>query len=164
MPVIAIFGVAYVQREGGHIRMDILVGALRGRALWAAEWLTTFAIFALAALLLWGSWQHFGRSFDMSQPMWSRDSSMDIGLPIWPAKLVVPVALAVLVVRLILQLWGYGRAFLANTPRPVAVPLVADAATQAAMEAEIRSPGATTEGLGRWIAFKSASGSRVGFW
>ena len=136
MPVIAIFGVAFVQREGGHIRMDILVGALKGRALWAAEWLTTFAIFVLALLLLWGSWTHFGRSFDFSQPMWSRDSSMDIGLPIWPAKLIVPVALGVLVVRLTLQLWGYGAAFLRGDDRPVAVPLVADAATQAAMEAD----------------------------
>ncbi len=136
MPVIAIFGVAYVQREGGHIRMDLVVGFLKGRALWAAEWLTTFAIFAVAVLLLWGSWTHFGRSFDFSQPMWSRDSSMDIGLPIWPAKLVVPVALAVLVVRLSLQLWGYGAAFIRGDARPVAVPLVADAATQAAMEAD----------------------------
>lgn len=136
MPVIAIFGVAYVQREGGHIRMDILVGSLKGRALWAAEFLTTFAIFTLALLLMWGSWQHFDRSFDFSQPMWSRDSSMDIGLPIWPAKLVVPVALGVLVIRLVLQLWSYGHAFIANRAQPVAVPLVADAATQAAMEAD----------------------------
>lgn len=136
MPVIAIFGVSYVRREGGHIRMDIVVGALKGRALWAAELATTAAIFAVAALLLWGSWDHFLRSFDFGQPMWSRDSSMDIGLPIWPAKLVVPVALSVLLVRLTLQLWGYGRAFLYNIEQPVAVPLMADVATQAAMEAD----------------------------
>jgi hypothetical protein len=61
---------------------------------------------------------------------------MDIGLPIWPGKLVVPVALSVLLLRLSLQLWGYGRAFAEDRDRPVAVPLVADAATQAAMEAE----------------------------
>lgn len=136
MPVIAIFGVSYVRREGGHIRMDIVVGQLRGRALWAAELATTFLILVVALLLLWGSWEHFGRSFDFAMPNWSRDSSMDIGLPIWPAKLVVPVALGVLVLRLLLQLWGYGRAFVHNEARPVAVPLMADVATQAAMEAE----------------------------
>lgn len=136
MPVIAIFGVSYVRREGGHIRMDIVVGALKGRALWGAELLTSFAILLVAALLLSGSWDHFLRSFDFGQPMWSRDSSMDIGLPIWPAKLVVPVALSVLVVRLVLQLWAYGRAFMSNAERPVAVPLLADVATQAALEAE----------------------------
>jgi TRAP-type mannitol/chloroaromatic compound transport system permease small subunit len=136
MPVIAIFGVAYVSREGAHIRMDIVVGALRGRALWAVEFLTTLGILLVAILLLQGSWDHFLRSFDFGQPMWSRDSSMDIGLPIWPAKLVVPMALLVLSARLCLQLWGFGRGFIRNTETPVAVPLMADVATQAAMEAE----------------------------
>jgi TRAP-type C4-dicarboxylate transport system permease small subunit len=136
MPVIAIFGVSYVRREGGHIRMDIVVAALKGRALWAAEFVTTLAILLVAVLLLVGTWEHFLRSFDVSQPMWSRDSSMDIGLPIWPAKLVVPTALGVLVVRLCLQLCSYAKAFADNADRPVAVPLVADVATQARLEAD----------------------------
>jgi TRAP-type C4-dicarboxylate transport system permease small subunit len=135
MPVIAIFGVSYVRREGAHIRMDIVVGALKGRVLWAAEFVTTLAILLVALLLLDGSWAHFLRSFDMSLPLWSRDSSMDIGLPIWPAKLVVPVALGVLVLRLCLQLWGYARAFVAGAQNPVAVPLMVDTVTQAALEA-----------------------------
>lgn len=136
MPLIAFMGIAYGQRLGGHIRMDILVGALRGRFLYAAEIVTTLAILILMILLVWGSWAHFLRSFDFSAPNWSRDSTMDIGLPIWPAKLLAPVAFAVLCLRLTLQLWAFGRAFLRNDPRPVAVPLVLDAATQAAMEAE----------------------------
>lgn len=135
MPVIAILGVSYVRREGGHIRMDIVVGALRGRALWAAELATTLTILIFALLMLEGSWAHFLRSFDFGQPMWSRDSSMDIGLPIWPAKLAVPLALGVLVIRLLVQVWGYGRALYLNIERPVAVPLMADVATQAEMEA-----------------------------
>ena len=94
MPLIAIFGISYVQREGGHIRMDIVVGRLKGRWLWAAEIITTFGILLLMVALVWGSWAHFGRSFDFGAPNWSRDSSMDLGLPIWPAKLVVPVAFA----------------------------------------------------------------------
>lgn len=136
MPLIAFMGVAYTQRDGGHIRMDILVGALRGRTYYLAEVVTTLAILILMVLLVWGTWAHFQRSFDFAAPMWSRDSSMDIALPIWPAKLLAPVAFLVLVLRLCLQLFVYVRAFLRNDPRPVAVPLVADAATQAAMEAE----------------------------
>lgn len=136
MPLIAFMGVAYAQRDGGHIRMDILVGALKGRALYAAEIITTLAILLLMLLLVWGSWAHFQRSFDFAAPMWSRDSTMDIALPIWPAKLLAPVAFSVLCLRLALQLWAFGRAFLRNDPTPVAVPMVADAATQAAMEAE----------------------------
>lgn len=136
MPLIAFMGISFTQREGGHIRMDMLVGALRGRMLYVAEFVTTFAVLVLMVLLVWGTWAHFQRSFDFASPMWSRDSSMDIALPIWPAKLLAPVAFFVLCVRLVLQLWGYVRAFIENTNTPIAVPLIADAATQAALEAE----------------------------
>lgn len=136
MPLIAFMGIAFSQRDGGHIRMDMVVGALRGRALYAAEIVTTLAILLLMVLMVWGSWAHFLRSFDFAAPMWSRDSTMDIALPIWPAKLLAPVAFFVLCLRLVLQLWAYGRAFLRNDPQPVAVPLVQSAAEQAAREAE----------------------------
>lgn len=141
MPLIAFMGVAYTQRDGGHIRMDMLVGTLRGRALWLAEFITTSAVLLLITLLIWGSWAHFQRSFDFAAPLWSRDSSMDISLPIWPAKLLIPVAFSVLGLRLVLQLWGYGRAFALNLTTPVAIPLVESAAQQAAHEAEILSNG-----------------------
>lgn len=141
MPLIAFMGVSYTQRLGGHIRMDILVGALRGRLLWAAEFVTTFIIFAVMVVLVWGSFSHFDRSFDFAAPLWSRDSTMDIALPLWPAKLLAPIAFCVLCLRLALQLVGYGRAFISGTEAPVAVPLVEDAAAQAAREA------ATVSGL-----------------
>ncbi|WP_282092657.1 TRAP transporter small permease subunit [Epibacterium ulvae] len=136
MPLIAFMGVSFTQRDGGHIRMDILVGALKGRPLYIAEIITTLAMLILMLLLVWGTWSHFSRSFDFAMPMWSRDSSMDISLPLWPAKLLAPVAFGVLVLRLVLQLVAYVRAFIRNDDTPIAVPLVADAATQAAMEAE----------------------------
>ncbi len=141
MPLIAFMGVAYTQRDGGHIRMDMLVGTLRGRALWLAEFITTSAVLLLITLLIWGSWAHFQRSFDFAAPLWSRDSSMDISLPIWPAKLLIPVAFSALGLRLVLQLWGYGRAFALNLTTPVAIPLVESAAQQAAHEAKILSDG-----------------------
>ncbi|MBE0453067.1 TRAP transporter small permease subunit [Roseovarius autotrophicus] len=135
MPLIAFMGVAYAQRDGGHIRMDIVVGMLRGRVLWLVELITTLAVLVLMVLMVWGSWAHFDRSFDWNAPLWSRDSSIDIGLPIWPAKLLAPVAFAVLSLRLALQAWGFGRAFVTGAERPVAVPLIEDVATQAAREA-----------------------------
>jgi TRAP-type C4-dicarboxylate transport system permease small subunit len=136
MPLIAFVGVSYCQRLGGHIRMDILVGRLRGRALWLSEFVSTFAMLVLMLLLVWGSWAHFGRSFDFSAPLWSRDSSLDIRLPLWPSKLLVPVAFGVLSLRLALQLWSFGQALITGTLRPVGVPLIEDAATIAAHEAE----------------------------
>ena len=136
MPLIAFMGVSYVQRDGGHIRMDILVARLSGRPLWLFELITTGLILILMLLLFWGSWAHFDRSFDMSKPMWSRDSTIDIGLPIWPAKLLAPVAFAVLCLRCTIQVIGYGRAIISGTDSPVAVPLIQSAAEQAAAEAE----------------------------
>ncbi|MGI3168325.1 TRAP transporter small permease subunit [Pseudooceanicola sp. C21-150M6] len=136
MPLIAFLGISYAQRDGTHIRMDILIGRLKGRGLWFAEFLTTLATLALIVLLIWGSWSHFGRSFDWGAPNWSRDSTIDIGLPLWPAKLLVPVAFSVMALRLVLQLWGYVRAIVVGGDEPIGVPLMKSAAELAAEEAE----------------------------
>jgi TRAP-type C4-dicarboxylate transport system permease small subunit len=135
LPLIGFMGISFAQRDGAHIRMDILVGKLQGRWLWAAEILTLLLVLVLMLLLVWGSFAHFTRAFSFTAPMWSNDSSIDIGLPIWPAKLLVPVAFSVLCIRLCLQLWAYGRALWFGLESPVAVPLVQDAAAQAAEEA-----------------------------
>lgn len=130
MAVFAFLGIAYCQRLGGHIRMDILVSNLRGRAQWFSEFFTAFFMLLVTLVLTYGSYLHFWRAFS------NGDSSIDIGLSTWPAKLIVPVAFALLSLRLILQLWGYGRAFMSNPESPVAIPLIEDAATVAQREAE----------------------------
>ena len=106
------------------------------RALWVAEFITTLAALFLIVLLVWGSWSHFDRSFDLSKPLWSRDSTIDIGLPVWPSKLLVPVAFLVLSLRLLFQIYGYGRALLLGLERPVSLPLIQTVAEQAREEAE----------------------------
>ena len=136
LPIIAIMGVSYVQRDGSHIRMDIFVSLLRGRALWLFELISVFFILALILCLTWGAWLHFDRSFDCSRPFCSRDSSIDIGLPIWPSKLVVPFAFTVLSLRLILQAIGYSRALYLGSRQPAAVPLVLSSSEQAKLETE----------------------------
>ncbi|WP_170324640.1 TRAP transporter small permease subunit [Ruegeria arenilitoris] len=136
MPLIAFLGISYVQRSGGHIRMDIVISRLHGRALWLFELISVILILALMLALVWGSWSHFLRSFSFDAPRWSLDSSIDINIPLWPAKLLVPIAFSVLCTRLALQVWGYGRAFVLGLEHPVAVPLIQDAAAQAAAEAE----------------------------
>lgn len=137
MVIFAFFGISYCQREGGHIRMDILVGRFRGRTLWLVEWISVLFMLLLTAALVYGSWHHFLRSFDWEAPLFSRDSTIDIGLPIWPAKLIVPVMLSLLFLRLLLQLWGYGRALRRDEEHPVAVPLPEDTMSQAAREADV---------------------------
>ncbi|MEM9308716.1 MAG: TRAP transporter small permease [Pseudomonadota bacterium] len=136
MPIIAIMGISYVQRDGTHVRMDMLVGALKGRLLWFFELVSVLLILVLIFALTWGAWDHFDRSFDCARPLCSRDSSIDVGIPVWPSKLVVPLAFAVLVLRLLLQVWGYSRALILGLKNPVAVPLNLTVAEQARIEAE----------------------------
>ncbi len=135
MAVFAFLGLAYTQREGGHIRMDILLSALKGRRLWLAEWLSILFMLILTTALIYGTYFHFDRSFDINAPLFSRDSSIDIALPLWPAKLIVTFSMALLWLRLFLQLWAYGRAFLTGAEAPVAVPLIETAAETANREA-----------------------------
>ena len=136
LPVIAIMGVSYVQRDGSHIRMDIFVSLLKGRALWLFELISILLILILILYLTWGAWLHFDRSFDCSRPLCSRDSSIDIGLPTWPSKLVVPFAFTVLSFRLILQAVGYSRALIFDLKKPPAVPLPISSSEQAKIETE----------------------------
>jgi C4-dicarboxylate transporter DctQ subunit len=130
MAFIAFLGIAYTQRVGGHIRMDIAIGQLRARPLWFSELVSACLMLAVTLVLIYGSSPHFWRAFSIG------DSSLDINLPTWPAKLVVPVALGVLALRLLLQIWGYARALRHGDALPVAVPLVENAADLAAREAE----------------------------
>ncbi len=124
MAIFAFLGLSYTQREGGHIRMDILLGLLRGRWVWLFEWLSTLFMLLITTALIYGTFYHFRRSFDWAAPLYSRDSSIDISLPLWPAKLLVTFSLCLLWLRLVLQLWAYGRALIRGEERPVAVPLV----------------------------------------
>ena len=62
---------------------------------------------------------------------------MDIALPLWPAKLLAPLAFSVLALRLSIQIWGYARAFRQIVKSPVAVPLALDIAEVAAAEARL---------------------------
>lgn len=128
MPFIAFLGLSYTQREGGHIRMDIVVGSLRGRVLWFFECITVLIMLLITAMLTVGTYNHFLRAYEFGD-------TTDIGLLIWPTKLVVVLAFAILFCRLILQLWGYFRALIEGGDSPVAVPLIEDAATAAAREA-----------------------------
>ncbi len=140
VPVMAFLGLAYCQRLGGHIRMDILIGRLRRRPLWIAEFASVLLMIVIATALIYGSWDHAIRALTIG------DSTGDIRLPTWPVKIVVPLALGLLVIRLVLQAIAYWRAIREDAIHPVAVPLIEDAATQAAHEAETVSGLEETRG------------------
>ncbi len=124
----AVLAIAFVQRVGGHVRMELVVARFRGRALWIAEAVGTALAMFIVAVLIPYSYRHFERAFDFG------DSTIDIEIVTWPAKLVVPVALAVLLVRLAVQMAGYLRLAARPGSEPVAVPLLKDVEQAAAEE------------------------------
>lgn len=126
----AFLGIAYCQRQGGHIRMEILVASLRGRALWLVETTATLIAAGVTVLLILGTWDNFYNAWDKG------DSSMDIKLQLWASKLVVPLMLAVLLARLLLQLWGNLRLLRDPQAAPLAVPLPQTVQRIAQREAE----------------------------
>ena len=130
MVAFALLSVAYVQRLGGHVRMEILVARLRGRALWLSEALGVAVAAVIVAILIPYSYDHFLRAWNFG------DSTIDIELPTWPGKLLVPIALAILLVRLIVQLLGYLRLVARPGAEPVAVPSLKSVEEQAEEEIE----------------------------
>ena len=130
VPLIAFLGIAYCQRLGGHIRMDLFVGKLRGRALWLFEWLTSILTFLLTLVLGYGAWLHTERALEIG------DSTEDIGMPVWPIKAVIVLMFTLLGARLALQTWGFGRLVLNPSATPIAVPIVETPEEQADREAK----------------------------
>lgn len=130
MAAFTFLGVAYCQRLGGHIRMEIVISRMHGRLLWALEFLTTAIAAFYIFVIMRRSFFHFMRAYEIG------DSTIDIQLPVWPSKLIVPIALGLLLIRLLIQLWGYLRLILHPEATPVAVPIIMDVAEHAREEIE----------------------------
>ena len=124
----AVLSIAFVQRVGGHVRMELVLSRLRGRPLWLVEAGGVLLAAFIVAVLIPYSYAHFERAYLFG------DSTIDIELPTWPAKLVVPLALGLLLLRLLLQCAAYLRLALDPHHTPVAIPVLQDAATQAQRE------------------------------
>ena len=129
MAFLVFLGIAYTERLGGHIRMELFVSYLKGR------WLALFEIvgvglgLAICGVLLVYSWDHAMRALYLG------NSSIDAQLPLWPSKIIVPIALAMLFVRLLVSLWAYLRILIDPSKPMVGVAEVIDAEEQALREA-----------------------------
>lgn len=130
MATFAFLGVAYCQRLGGHVRMDWLVKMIKGRAHWAMEIMSTLIALAIIGVLAWYGFEHFLRAWQLG------DSTIDAELPLWPSKLIVPVAFALLWLRLLVQLAAYVRLWRHPEAELVAVPRQLTAEELAAQEIE----------------------------
>ncbi len=128
MTAFAFLGIAYCQKLGGHIRMEIIIGRFKGRYLYFVEILGTLAIMLIIGILIYYTWEHFLRAYLIG------DSTIDIEIILWPSKLAVPVAFSVLMVRLALQAAGFVRLFMYPDAVPIAVPHIETVDEQAQHE------------------------------
>ncbi len=119
MAVFAFLGIAYCQRLGGHVRMELLIGRFVGRPRWVLETIGTLIAIFIITVLIWYAYQHFLRAWLIG------DSSMDIELPIWPGKIIVVIAFVSLIARLVIQLVGFLRLVAYPDAVPIAIPMIA---------------------------------------
>ena len=125
MASMAFLGAAYCQPLGSHIRMELLVGNLKGRALWLMEGLGAALAMFIIGVLIYYSFGHFLRSYTLG------DTTMDAEFPVWPSKLLVPIAFSIWWIRLALQFTGAMRMAANPNATPVAVVVAKDVAEQA---------------------------------
>ena len=126
----AFLGISYAQRVGAHIRMDLLLRGFSLRFLWAMELFAVLMALVVIVILVDTTWENFLRAYQLG------DSTIDIKLPVWPTKLLVPLVLAVLTVRLVLQALDYLRLVLHPDAAPIAVPVIETIEVQARNEIE----------------------------
>ena len=124
----AFLGISYAQRVGAHIRMDLLLRGFSLRFLWSMELFAVLVAMLAITTLVDSTWQNFLRAYQLG------DSTIDIKLPVWPTKLLVPFVLAVLWVRLALQAADYARLIRHPNAQPIAVPVIGTIEVQAQNE------------------------------
>ncbi len=130
MILFAVLAISQCQRLAGHVRMELVLNALKGRVLWTSEALASLVAIAVTAVLIRYSWDYFLNAYI------NGDSTIDAEISTWPAKLVVPVAMTILLARLLLQFWGYLRLVVDPEREPLAVPMIESVTEQAKHEIE----------------------------
>ncbi|NKC11392.1 MAG: TRAP transporter small permease subunit [Gammaproteobacteria bacterium] len=128
MTIFAFLSISYTQRLGGHVRMEIILGRLKGRVLYFLEVMGTALAIGIVVVLLYFGYEHFLRAWHIG------DSTIDIEIPIWPSKLLVPIAFSFLVIRLAIQLFGFVRLLLDPQAEPIGVPRIESVDEQAQHE------------------------------
>ncbi len=126
----AFLGVSYAQRVGAHIRMDLLLRGFSLRFMWSLELFAVLVALVAITLLVDTTFENFLRAWQLG------DSTIDIKLPVWPTKLLVPIVLAVLWIRLVLQSLDYVRLIRHPDAEPIAVPVIETIEVQAQHEIE----------------------------
>jgi TRAP-type C4-dicarboxylate transport system permease small subunit len=131
MSFLVFMGLAYTERLGGHIRMELFLTVISRRALWLFEVASVLVALFVVGVLTYYTGFHAWRSWT------SGDSTMDAQIALWPSKLIVSASLGLLFVRLLVELWGYLRLVLSPDAVVYGAPVVADIEEQARRDAAL---------------------------
>ena len=151
MPIFAFLGIAYCQRLGGHVRMEIVLKQFKGRSLWIAESFAVVINMVIIGLLILYTYDHFLRAF------LNGDSTIDGDYPVWPSKLLVPVAFSLMFIRLTINLLGYLR--LVRWPDAVPVAIPHTETVEELADHEIKTSGLSDDEVSE-LALRRAGGER----
>ena len=98
--VIFLFGAGYTLLRNEHVRIDIIQGRLSPRA---QNWIDVFGIvlflMPMSLIIMWLSWPLFLDSLARHEV-----STNAGGLIIWPARLMIPIGFALLIVQAVSEL------------------------------------------------------------
>lgn len=99
MPVIVFLGIAYTERVGGHIRMELFVTrVLKGRAHHLAEAITAALSLLAYVFVLIYSFKATQFSYEVG------DNTAYLYWPTWPSKLAVPIGCLFLCIRFLIEI------------------------------------------------------------
>lgn len=113
--VIFLFGAGYTLLRNEHVRIDIISGRLSARA---QNWIDvigiTLFLLPMALIIMWLSWPLFIDAFVRNEV-----STNAGGLIIWPARLMMPIGFALLIVQAISELIKRIAFLLGRIPDPL---------------------------------------------
>lgn len=103
--VIACFGFAYVQAKTGHIKVEFISSRIPARYRAILTIIGYLAMLVIAGLITWAGWYNAMDSWHIREV----DLAGGLDIPIYAAKLVVPIGAGVLCLQLLLDIvqWAF---------------------------------------------------------
>ena len=99
MAGVVFFGVAYTERTGGHVRMELFVTkVLRGRGYHIAEFITTAAALVTFIFILYYTTKSSWDAYQFG------DTTADAYIPTWPSKFAIPLGSLFLCIRFLIEM------------------------------------------------------------
>jgi TRAP-type mannitol/chloroaromatic compound transport system permease small subunit len=99
MPIIVFGALAYIQREGQHIRVEFIYDRLGARGRAVLDLLNSVVVAFASAALAWISWQGFLRSNAI------KESGMAYPFPIYPVKFFIVVGLGIMILKMVVEIF-----------------------------------------------------------